>query len=59
MLSIRSFLKLGFGTTYPNSKVLRALTDLEWALGVFMLIHFILAVKNNLPFILPFLGAVN
>jgi len=59
MLSIRSFLKLGLGTNYLKSKTLRVLTGLEWALGVFMLIHFILAVKNNLPFILPFLGTVN
>jgi hypothetical protein len=34
-------------------------TSIEWALGVYMLIHFILAVKNNLPFILPFLGVVD
>jgi hypothetical protein len=58
-LSIRAFTKLGLGTVYPDSRPLKWLTTIEWALGVFMLIHFILAVKNNLPFILPFLGAVN
>jgi hypothetical protein len=59
LLSIRSYLKLGLGTRYPNTQPLTALIYVEWALGVFMLIHFILAVKNNLPFILPFLGTVN
>lgn len=59
MLSIRAFLKLGLGTTYPGSMVLNVLTKLEWAIGVFMIIHFILAMKNNLPFIVPFLGVVN
>ena len=38
---------------------LKFLIYLEWFLGVYMLIHFLLAVKNNLPFILPFLGVVN
>jgi hypothetical protein len=33
MLSIRSFLQLGIGTTYPNSKTLRVLARLEWLLG--------------------------
>jgi hypothetical protein len=59
MLSIRTFLKLGLGTTYPKSIIMCTLFWLEWALGVWMLILFISAVKNNLPFILPFLGAVN
>ena len=58
-LSFRAFTKIGLGTTYPNTKALKVLTSIEWALGVYMLIHFILAVKNNLPFILPFLGVVN
>jgi hypothetical protein len=58
-LSVRAFTKLGMGTIYPNERVLKWLTSLEWALGIFMLIHFILAMKNNLPFILPFLGVVN
>ncbi len=59
MLSMRSFLKLGLGTRYPNKQPLKALMYLEWLIGIFMLIHFILAMKNNLPFILPFLGVVN
>ena len=59
MISTRAFLKLGLGTRYPNSQPLKAFMYLEWAIGVFMLIHFILAVKNNLPFILPFLGVAN
>ncbi|ETW98671.1 MAG: hypothetical protein ETSY1_17860 [Candidatus Entotheonella factor] len=59
MLSMRAFLKLGLGTRYPNSKLLKAIMYTEWAIGVFMLIHFVLAVKNNLPFILPFLGVMN
>ncbi len=59
MLSMWAFLKLGLGTRYPNSKLLKAIMYIEWAIGVFMLIHFVLAVKNNLPFILPFLGVMN
>ena len=59
MLSIRAYLKLGLGTRYPNTQPLKTLIYFEWALGIFMLIHFILAMKNNLPFILPFLGVVN
>jgi hypothetical protein len=43
----------------PNTRNLEILTNIEWFLGVYMLIHFVLAVKNNLPFILPFLGVVN
>jgi hypothetical protein len=58
-LSFRAFTKIGFGTAYPNTWSLKVLTSIEWVLGVYMLIHFILAVKNNLPFILPFLGVVN
>jgi hypothetical protein len=58
-LSIRSFTKIGLGTSYPNTSTLKVLTNIEWVLGVYMLIHFILAVKNNLPFIAPFLGVVN
>jgi hypothetical protein len=58
-LSFRSFTKIGLGASYPNTRLLKFLTGFEWALGVYMLIHFILAVKNNLPFIAPFLGVVN
>jgi hypothetical protein len=58
-LSFRAFTKIGLGTSYPNMKRLKVLTRIEWALGVYMLIHFVLAVKNNLPFIAPFLGVVN
>jgi len=58
-LSFRAFTKIGLGTTYPDTTSLKVLTTLEWLLGVYMLIHFILAVKNNLPFIAPFLGMVN
>jgi len=58
-LSFRAFTKIGLGTAYPNTRGLKVLTNIEWLLGVYMLIHFILAVKNNLPFILPFLGVVN
>jgi Pentapeptide repeats (9 copies) len=59
MLSIRTYLKLGLGTTYPTSKPLKIITGLEWALGVFMLVHFLLAIRSNLPFLLPFLGLGN
>jgi hypothetical protein len=59
LLSIRAFLKLGLGSIYPKSGPLRFLTALEWAVGAFMLIHFLLAVKNNLPFVVPFLGVVH
>jgi hypothetical protein len=58
-LSFRAFTKIGLGTVYPNTRTLTVLTRIEWVLGVYMLIHFILAMKNNLPFILPFLGVVN
>jgi hypothetical protein len=58
-LSFRSFTKIGLGASYPNTRLLKFLTGFEWFLGVYMIIHFILAVKNNLPFILPFLGVVN
>ena len=58
-LSSRSFTKIGLGTAYPNTRTLKVLTSIEWRLGIYMLIHFILAVKNNLPFIAPFLGVVN
>jgi uncharacterized protein YjbI with pentapeptide repeats len=58
-LSVRSFLKIGLGTVYPHTRLLKCLTTVEWLIGAYMLIHFILAVKNNLPFILPFLGVVN
>jgi hypothetical protein len=58
-LSFRAFTKIGLGTIYPNTWKLTILTWFEWLLGVYMLIHFILAVKNNLPFIAPFLGVVN
>ena len=56
-LSMRSFLKIGIGTTYPRTKSLSWITGIEWCIGMYMLIHFILAIKNNLPFALPFLGA--
>ena len=59
VLSIRSFTKLGLGTSYPNTTELRMLTIIEWILGAYMLIHFSIAVKNNLSFIVPFLGMVN
>jgi hypothetical protein len=58
-LSFRAFTKIGLGTVYPNTRTLTVLTRIEWVLGVYMLIHFILAVKSNLPFIAPFLGVVN
>jgi uncharacterized protein YjbI with pentapeptide repeats len=58
-LSFRAFTKIGLSTAYPNTWRLKVLTSIEWILGVYMLIHFIVAVKNNLPFILPFLGVVN
>lgn len=58
-LSIRAFTKIGLGASYPNTRELKVLTSIEWILGVYMLIHFSIAVKNNLPFIAPFLGAVN
>ena len=59
LLSIRAFTKIGLGAAYPDSPGLKLLTSLEWVLGVYILIHFVLAMKNNLPFILPFLGVVN
>jgi hypothetical protein len=58
-LSFRAFTKIGLGTSYPHTRCLKVLTSIEWVLGVYMLIHFSIAVKNNLPFIAPFLGVVN
>jgi hypothetical protein len=58
-ISFRAFTKIGLGASYPNTRGLKVLTSIEWVLGVYMLIHFSLAVKNNLPFIAPFLGVVN
>jgi hypothetical protein len=58
-LSARSFLKIGLGTVYPNTRLLKCLTMAEWLIGAYMLVHFVLALKNNLPSIAPFLGVVN
>jgi hypothetical protein len=58
-LSARSFLKIGLGTVYPNTCLLKFLTTAEWLIGAYMLVHFVLALKNNLPSIAPFLGVVN
>jgi hypothetical protein len=45
-LSIRAFTQLSLGTVYPDFRLLRWLTNIEWGLGISMLIHFILAVKH-------------
>jgi hypothetical protein len=56
-LSARAFLKLGLGTSYPAMRPLKIVVYFEWLLGAFMLIHFLIALKNTLPIALPFLGA--
>ena len=55
-LSGRTFLKLGVGTTYPRERMLVWIAYLEWAVGMFMLIHLLVALKNTLPIALLFFG---
>ena len=55
-LSGRAFFKLGFGTTYPCWHAVLWIAYIEWALGIFMLVHLLFAVKNTLPIALPFLS---
>ena len=55
-LSGRTFLKLGAGTTYPRERMLVWIAYLEWAVGTFMLIHLLVALKNTLPIALLFFG---
>ena len=54
-LSGRAFFKLGLGTAYPRTRVLVWVVNVEWFLGMYMLIHFLLALKNTLPIAVPFL----
>ena len=54
-LSGRAFFKLGLGTVYPYNPMLRRVAYVEWAFGMYMLIHFLFVVKNTLPIALPFL----
>ena len=54
-LSGRAFLNLGLGSTYPPTRALIIIANVEWLLGIGMLIHFFLAAKNTLPIALPFL----
>ena len=55
-LSGRAFFKLGLGTVYPPTRMLVWIASVEWILGMYMLIHFLLAVKNTLPIAVPFLA---
>ena len=55
-LSGRAFFKLGLGTAYPRTRMLVWITSVEWIVGMYMLIHFLLAVKNTLPIAVPFLA---
>ena len=55
-LSGRAFFKLGLGTAYPRTRMLVWIVHVEWILGMYMLIHFLLAVKNTLPIAVPFLA---
>ena len=54
LLSWRAFFKLGLGSSYPP--VLAWLVYIEWVVGMYMLIHFLFVLKNNLPIALPFLN---
>ena len=54
VLSCRAFFKLGLGSSYPP--VLACLVYVEWAVGTYMLIHFLFVLKNTLPIALPFLS---
>lgn len=56
LLSGRAFLNLGLGSTYPRMRALIWIANVEWLLGMGMLIHFFIAVKNSLPIALPLLG---
>ena len=58
-LSGRVFFKLGRGTRYPRTKFLLVLVYLEWCVGLYMLLHVLLAVKNSLPFVLAFLAGAS
>ena len=49
LLSCRTFFKMGLGTTYPAMPWLVRLAHAEWVIGAFVLIHFLLAMKNTLP----------
>ena len=55
-LSGRVLLQLGLGAMYPRRPGLVCIATVEWLIGIFLLIHFLLAVKNTLPIALPFLS---
>ena len=55
-LSGRAFFKLGLGTAYPRTRTLVWITGIEWLAGMYMLVHFLVAVKNTLPIAVPFLA---
>ncbi len=59
LLSCRLFFQMGMGTSYPETRWLKCMARLEWGLGLFMLIHFIVAVKNTLPIALFFFAGQN
>ena len=56
-LSGRMFFKLGLGTAYPRTLMLAWIVHVEWIAGMYMLIHFLLAVRNTLPIAVPLLAA--
>ena len=53
-LSGRSFFKVGIGTTYPRKRLIVLLAYCEWLVGVYLLVHFAVAVKNTVPVALFF-----
>ena len=55
-LSGRAFFKLGLGTAYPRTRMLVGIAIVEWIAGMYMLIHFLFAVRNTSPIAVPFLG---
>ena len=55
LLSGRAFFKLSLGTTYPRTRMLVVIASVEWIAGMYMLIHFLLTLKNTLPIAVPFL----
>ena len=51
-ITIRSFFKVGKGTTYRElSSAAMTWSRVSWGLGLFMLAHLIVAVKNTIPLV--------
>lgn len=51
-LSGRAFFKLGLGSGYPRTKFLIWVAMIEWTMGLYMLVHLLVAMKNSVPMVL-------